>query len=133
MSINDKIREVAKETEELVEENKKLEQKINHHRHMIEEYKQIADESLGELIELRKVNDQMREEADSLIAENWNLKEEFNPKSFDFHMVNKLYSLAKTPCVSYSRDTSYSSSIEILELVDGTEITIEKWEDTDNE
>lgn len=54
MNVNDKIREVAKETEALVEENKRLEDSLRKQRHLKDEYKQMADEAVGQVQDLRE-------------------------------------------------------------------------------
>lgn len=64
MNINDKIREVAKETEALVEENKRLEDNLRKQRHLKDEYKQMADEAVGQVQDLRDIqtnNEKLRE------------------------------------------------------------------------
>lgn len=55
MNVNDKIREVAKETEALVEENKRLEDSLRKQRHLKDEYKQMADEAVAQVQDLREL------------------------------------------------------------------------------
>lgn len=119
MNINDKLREVAKETEALVEEIKKLEQRLRIQQHMKNEYKQMADEAIAQAQDLREP----KEVGD--IAHTFNSIAQYLRGADD--SVLKRYSIA----------SDGNSSTEELVLTNGMTVTIEREsnykEDTDNE
>lgn len=108
MNINDKMREVAKETEMLVEENKRLEQMVSTQRRMKDEYKQMADEAIAQVQELREP----KEVGD--IAHTFNSIAQYLRGAED--SVMKQYSLA----------SDGNSSTEELVLTNGMTVTIER-------
>lgn len=113
MNINDKIREVAKETEALVEENKKLEERLRIQRHLKEEYMQIAHEAIMKGQGLIEPKDGLRTEVEDIahtlngIAKYLRVADE---------SVLKQYSLA----------SDGNSSTEELVLTNGMTVTIER-------
>lgn len=113
MSINDKIREVAKETEALVKENEKLEENLRIQRHLKDEYKQIAHEAIMKVQDLREPKDGLRTEVESIA-----------------HTLNSLAHYLRVADESvlkqYSLASDGSSSTEELVLINGMTITIER-------
>lgn len=124
MNINDKIREVAKEAEELIEENKRLEQMVSIQRHLKDEYKQIAHEAIMKVQELREPKDGLRTEVEDIA-----------------HTLNSIAQYLRVADESvlkeYSIASDGDSSTEELVLTNGMTVTIEREsnykEDTDNE
>lgn len=119
MNINDKLREVAKETEALVEEIKRLEDSLRKQHHLKNEYKQMADEAIAQVQELREP----KEVGD--IAHTFNSIAQYLRGADD--SVLKRYSIA----------SDGDSSTEELVLTNGMTVTIEREsnyrEGTDNE
>lgn len=113
MNVNDKIREVAKETEALVEENKKLEDSLRKQRHLKDEYKQMAEEAIAQVQDLREPKDGLRTEVESIA-----------------HTVNSLAQYLRAADESvlkqYSIASDGNSSTEELVLTNGMTVTIER-------
>lgn len=113
MNINDKIREVAKETEALVEENKRLEKMVSIQRQLKDEYKQIANEAVTKVKELREPKDGLRTEVEGIA-----------------HTLNSLAHYLRVADESvmkqYSLASDGDSSTEELVLINGMTVTIER-------
>lgn len=70
-------------------------------------------------------------EAEALIEENKELKaklltQEQQPKGLDRYVAKRLNDVVKVPCDQYTNEVDDLSSLEKIEMVDGTIITIER-------
>ncbi|WP_432721122.1 hypothetical protein [Staphylococcus shinii] len=70
-------------------------------------------------------------EAEALIEENKELKaklltQEQQPKGLDRYVAKRLNDVVKVPCGQYTNEVDDLSSLEKIEMVDGTIITIER-------
>lgn len=117
MNVNDKLREVAKETEALVEEIKRLEDSLRKQHHLKNEYKQMADEAIAQVQELREPRTTEPKVGLETVAED---------------IANTLNSIAEYLRVAddsilkeYSIASDGDSSTEELVLSNGLTVTIE--------
>lgn len=118
MNINDKIREVAKEAEALVEENKRLEQMVSIQRHLKDEYKQIAHEAVMKVQESREPHTTEPKDGLQTVAEDI------------AHTLNGIAEYLRVADESvlkqYNHASNGGSSTEELILINGMTITIER-------
>lgn len=105
MDILNGLKVIEEKAKGLMEENKDL-KKWNHILH-----KQVEQEQ-----------EKVKQLHDDLAKDN----NEKPLHGFDFYVEDKLSRLAETPCVSYSKEVDDRSTSETLNLIDGTEITIER-------
>lgn len=73
----------------------------------------------------------IEEKAKSLMEENKILKahlltQEQQPKGLDGYVANRVKDVVKVPCGQYTKEVDDLSSLEKIEMVDGTIITIER-------
>lgn len=73
----------------------------------------------------------IEEKAKSLMEENKTLKaylltQEQQPKGLDGHVAKRLNDAIKAPCDRYTKEVDGWTSLEKIEMVDGTIVTIER-------
>lgn len=73
----------------------------------------------------------IEEKAKGLMEENKTLKaklltQEQQPKGLDGYVAKRLNDVVKVPCGRYTKEVDDLSSLEKIEMVDGTIITIER-------